>query len=149
MTTPTAFALLANGVADVLRTAHPGVPVYVNRTRMISAAEAQAILVRLGSSRRESTGPLGCTDWQTEIEVECLARTPTLQDPMASADPLLASAWAALLGVPLGLPDVTDVDADPEITPVFDAGETPMVSLNFRLLVRHRTHANSLTPWSQ
>jgi len=144
-----AFAIITNRVADALRAAHPGVAVYVNRTRMVSAAESQAILVSLGASQRMATGPIAATDWQTSIEVECLSRTPAMQDPMATADTLLVSTWAALLSVPLGIDDVVDIDADPEVTFNFDAGETPMASISFRLIVRHRTHPNSLTPWSQ
>ncbi len=148
MSAATAFATIVAGVVSALQDAHPGVSVQANRTRPASASQAQAIVVRLDSSRRDTTGPLGATDWQTVLEVECAARTPTGADPAAAADALLATTWQAVLSVPLQLPDVLDLDADPEITWDFDAGETPMVSATFRLLVRHRTHANSLTPWS-
>ena len=148
MSNPTAFATIVAGVAGALQAAHPSLTVHVNRTRPVSASEAQAIVVRLDSSRRDTTGPLGATDWQTVLQVECVARTPTGSDPAAAADALLASTWQALLAAPLQLPGVLDLDADPEIVWDFDAGETPLVAASFRLVVRHRTLANSLTPWS-
>lgn len=144
----TAFALLVVGVVAALRAAHPGVVVHSNRTRPVGVAETRAIFVRLESTRRDTTGPLGCADWETTLSVECAARTDTGADPAAAVDALLASAWAALLGVPLALPDVLDLDAAPEIGWDFDAGETPLVSAAFRLVVRHRTLPNTLTPWS-
>lgn len=146
--TTSAFAQLVDGVATALRAACPGVNVHVNRTRPVGVSELQAVFLRLDSSRRDVAGPLGATDWLTVLQVECAARTTTGQDPAAALDALLSGAWAGLVAVPLSHPDVLDVDAEPDISWDFDAGETPLVSATFRLAVRHRTHANSLTPWS-
>lgn len=146
--TPTAFSVLLTGLSAALVAALPGVQVHVNRTRPVAAGESRAVTLRLGNTRRDPQGPLGAADWQTIIEVECAARTPTGQDPAAEADAMLAAAWTALLGAPLGLPDVLDLDAEPEIAPDYDAADSQFVAFTFRLAVRHRTHANSLTPWS-
>ena len=143
-----AFALIVAGIVSAIEAAIPDVPIHANRVRPIGAAETRAISVRLESSRRDPTGTLAASDWQTIIVVECAARTGTGSDPAAAIDSLLASAYAAVLGVPLSLPDVLDLDAEPEIGWDFDAGETPLVSAAFRLSVRHRTQANTLTPWS-
>lgn len=144
----TAFVSLLAGVAAAVQAANPGVPVHSNRTRPLSEAEKRAVFLRLGPSRRDTTGPLGATDWQTVIEVECAARSTTGADPALAADALLGPTWAALLGVPLALPDVLDLDSEPDLSWDFDAAETPMASATFRLVVRHRTQANTLTPWS-
>lgn len=141
-----AFALLVAGIVSAIEAALPDVSVHANRVRPIGAAETRAISVRLESSRRDPTGTLAASDWQTIIVVECAARTGTGSDPAAAIDSLLASAYAAVLGVPLNLPDV--LDAEPEIGWDFDAGETPLVSAAFRLAVRHRTQANTLNAWS-
>lgn len=144
----TAFVSLLAGVDAAVQAANPGVPVHRNRTRPLGEAERRGIFLRLGPSRRDGEGPLGAADWQTVIEVECAARSATGADPALAADALLDPTWAALLGVPLALPDVLDLDSEPDLAWDFDAGETPMASATFRLLVRHRTQPNTLTPWS-
>ncbi len=148
MTQPaSAFAQLMAALQQVLAAAHQGLAVHVNRVRPVSSSVASVILLRLVSARRDTSGPLGATDWQTTIEVECAARTPSGQDPAQAVDALLASAWAAVLAPSVSLPGVLDLDSEPDIAWEFDAGETPLASATFRLVVRHRTLANSLQPW--
>ena len=146
----TAFMQVLDGLASVLSAvpAHAGVVVYRNKLRPVSAAESKAITVRLIGSRRQADGPLGATDWETQIDVEVFARSASGADPALAIDGLVGTCWAALLGAPLGLPDVLDVDASPAIEWDFESAETPMAAVVFRLAVRHRTQANSLTPWS-
>jgi hypothetical protein len=146
----TAFLGLAQSVAAVLAAvpAHAGVRVYVNRRRPVGVAETRAIFVRLDGTRRNTDSPLGAQDWQTQIQVEVAARGPTGEDPAQAVDALLESCWSALLSVPLGLPDVIDLDAEPAIDWDEDAADTPIGTATFSLLVRHRTKALTLTPWS-
>ncbi|MCB4365405.1 hypothetical protein KIH07_16805 [Hydrogenophaga taeniospiralis] len=145
----TAFKLLIDGLAAPLELAHPGVTVYRNRRRPVSQSESKAIFVRLAGSQRQPDAPLGATDWETLVEVEAAARaTSGAQDPADAVDDMVASCWATLLAAPLGLPDVTDIDSAPDLRWEFDALETPLASATFRLVVRHRTQANTLTPWS-
>lgn len=144
----TAFVSLLAGVASAVQAANPGVQVHSNRTRPLGAAEQRAIFLRLGATRRFVGGALGATDWQTLVEVECAARAATGTDPALAVDALLEPTWAALLGVPLDLPDVLDIDSETDLSWDFDSAETPMASVTFRLVVRHRTQPNNLTPWS-
>ena len=146
----TAFHLLVGSLAGVLQAvpAHAGIAVYRNKAHPASQSEAKALFVRLIGSQRVPDAPLGGTDWDTLIEVEAAARALTGQDPAAAVDSLIESCWAALLAAPLGLPDVTDLDASPDLRWEFDAADTPLASATFRLVVRHRTQANTLTPWS-
>jgi hypothetical protein len=122
-----------------------GVSVLANRVRALAREENQAVLVRLGSTEEEG-GPLGCTDWATTFEIESIARAASGADPAAAVDPLLAAVWEAVRG--LTLPDVLDTTASPQIDWVFDAADTPLASAVLRLTVRHRTQADTLTPWS-
>lgn len=144
----TAFAGLVDGIASALQAAHPALVVHRNRVRAIERAEASGLAVRLVSSRREVDAPLGAQDWLTTLEVEAFARGTTGQDPATTVDALLGTAWVAVLGAPLALPGVTDVDSDPALDWDFAAADTPLASATFRLQVRHRTQANSLAAWS-
>lgn len=142
----TAFVSIATAVAAALQAAHPGVPVYVNRTRPVAESEARALLVHLQVAKRDPSGPMDGTDWLTTILVQCMARTTTGADPAQVMDDLLTSAWAALLGAPLAIAGVTDLDADPTIEWDFDAAQTPVACATIRLLVRHSTQLDTLTP---
>jgi hypothetical protein len=147
----TAFKLLVGSIASALEAvpAHAGIPVYRNKQRPASQTVARAIFVRLFGAQRSPDAPLGGTDWETLIEVEVAARAVAGgQDPADAVDDLIESSWAALLAAPLNLPDVTDLDASPDLRWEFDAADTPLASATFRLVVRHRTQANTLTPWS-
>lgn len=146
----TALLGIVEGLCAALEAvpAHAGVKVYRNRSRPVAALEREAIFVRLQGTRRITDAPLGVADWETVIQVEVAARGTTGVDPAQTVDALLASAWVALLGAPLGLPDVIDLDAEPSIEWAYDAADTPIASATFSLQVRHATKALDLTPWS-
>lgn len=122
-----------------------GVPVHTNRVRALAREEASALLVRLASSR-DDNGPLGCSDWVTDFEVEAVARGASGADPAAAVDELLQGLWAALHAI--NGTDLIEAAADPQIDWSFDAADTPLASASVRVNVRHRTQANTLTPWA-
>lgn len=120
-----------------------GVIVRGNQTRALPREEQAGVMVRLDVSRKFS-GSLGVTDWETAFEVETIVRATSGSDPADALDPLLQSVWSALHAV--SLPSVTDVDFDPSLDWTFDAGDTPLGSVLFRISVRHRTDLNTLNP---
>lgn len=147
----TAFLQIVAAVAALLSAlpALAGVPVYRNRVHPIARDESRAISVRLASSQRLTDAPLAAQDWQTTLEVECAARAASgAADPAAAVDGLLGAAWSALAAPSAVALGVIDIDSDPEIAWDFEAADTPIASAILRLVVRHRTQADTLTPWS-
>lgn len=147
MPTPsTAFASITAAVGAALQAAHPGVSVSVNRTRPVSAGSSSALRVYLLNSKRDPSGPLDGTYWLTTILVDCMARAPAGSDPAQAVDGLLTTAWAALIGAPLSIPGVFDIDSVPAIEWEFDSADTQSACATIRLLVRHSTQLSTLTP---
>ena len=122
-----------------------GVAVHANRTRALPREEQSAVLVRLERSE-DDQGPLGATDWATTFEIEAIARALPGADPAHAVDELLQSVWAAVQSAEPT--DVLDLAASPQIDWAFDAADTQLASALLRVTVRHRTQANTLTPWS-
>jgi hypothetical protein len=145
-----AFLQILAAVEQVLAGAPglAGVPLYRNRVNPLPRDIDSAVTVRLARSARAVDGPLGAQDWETTVEVECAARGETAQDPAIAVDGLLRAAWAALVDAAPALPGASDVDSDPEIVWEFDSADTPAAVAILRLVVRHRTEVNTLTPWS-
>ena len=122
--------------------------VQANRTEPVGREWDQAVLVRLDSSSDLGTRVLGAQDLQTTFVVECLARTPSGEDPADEIDPLLSAVWAAVRALRLTTADVMDMDAQPQIDWDYQTAGTPVVSASFRLAVSHRVKDATLEPWS-
>lgn len=146
-----AFLVLANGIKAAL-TVPPsvaGVPVYINRTRPAAATEARAIFVRLVASRIErQASVLGAHDWTTLVEITLGQRVSSQDNALAGIDEFFQACWGALLGQPLAIPDVTEIDAEPDIKWEDDPADQTVATVTFRLVVQHRTKPDNLTPWS-
>lgn len=143
----TAFATLVDGVVASLLSAPAvaGGQVYANRMRPIPAQHNSAVVVRLEDSRASET-VLGAHDWQTQIAIECYAKTGATSAEV-TADALLEVLWPRLLGLQASLAGVMNIARDPNIEWERDSDVNAEVCATLRITVTHRTPFNSLEPW--
>lgn len=140
----TKFAGIVAALVAKLQAA-PAVSTQVDRARLRPVKESQttAVVVRIQASTPERFAILnGPTDWDTEIQIECYARSATLAADEA-VDALLAAVWAKLAadttlgGLVMDLnPNVLEYD--------FAAGADNMACVTLALKVLHRTQNLSL-----
>lgn len=117
-----------------------------NTVRPLSANQAQAVVVRLISSRSAGQQALGAPfDWTTAYAIECLARASSANaDPVAAVDSLLDAVWQRLSGIdPLALGAI-DVRLQPLIDWQIDDADTPVAAAVIGLQIVHRTQATTL-----
>lgn len=146
-----AFLALANGIKAALNAqpALAGVPVYINRSRPAGATESRAIFVRVGASRIDRQGAvIGAHDWTTVVNITVGQRVSSQDNALDGIDEFFQHCWGALLGQPLAIPDVTDIDAEPDLKWEDDPADQTVATVTFQLVVQHRTKAFNLTPWS-
>lgn len=148
MTTPTAFVSIQSALITALSTtpALAGGRIYTNRLRPIASVSNTAIVVRLdGAEGAEEV--LGSLDWQTNLTIECYARSATGADPAAAVDALLSDVWARLGAVNFTTLDAS-ISINPKIDWQYDDAETPVVCAVIHLSAQHRTALVTLQPWS-
>ena len=125
--------------------AAPAVSTQVDRARQrpIQDGQATAVVVRIQASTPERFAILnGPTDWDTEIAIECYARSATLA-PDEAADVLLAAVWAKLSAdTTLGglVMDLQPTGLEYDFAP----GADNMACVTLALKVMHRTTNNTL-----
>lgn len=142
----TAFLSLQTALIAALTASAPlsGVLVKANTDDPIPEGVESAVLVKL--ERSEQVGDLlGALEWVSVFSLEAVVRVPTGDDAVSTVDPLLNAVWNAAHSI--ALPSVSEIAADPQISWQNDRGATRLGSAALSLIVRHRTHAYSLTPW--
>lgn len=139
----TAFGVIVAAVVGKLQTG-PAVSAQVWRARLkpVAVQHQDAVVVRIQGSAAERFAILNApTDWDTDIAIECYARSATLSAD-AAVDALLAKVWARLSADPslAGLVmDLLPVSLDYDFSG--EADQMACVTLNLKVL--HRT--NNLT----
>lgn len=140
----TQFATIVAAIESALK-ASPAVATQVDRAslRPIKAGQDTAVVIRIQSATPERFAILnGPTDWDTDIQIECYARSATAS-PDAAVDALLGAVWARLaadttLGGLVMDMNPTGLDYD------FAAGAENMACVTLSLKVLHRTQNNTL-----
>lgn len=140
----TQFAGIVAALVVKLQAA-PAVSTQVDRARLrpVKDDQASAVVVRIAASNPERFAILGGpTDWDTEIAIECYARSATLAADEA-VDALLAAVWAKLAqdttlgGLVMDL-NPTGLEYD------FALGADNMACATLALRVLHRTTYSTL-----
>lgn len=140
----TKFGTIVGALVTALQ-ASPAVSSQVDRARLRPVKEGQttAVVVRIQASTPERFAILnGPTDWDTEIQIECYARSATLSADLA-VDALLAAVWAKLSA------DTTLAGLVMDLNPIgleydFAASAENMACAILSLKVMHRTTNNTL-----
>lgn len=126
--------------------------VYAYRGRPIWQDEASAVSVRMHASAADNT-VIGAADWHTTLYIDCAARgVPGGASAEAVADELLSTVHARLHSF-------ADTQAARDAGVMQVAGgaaiewdyvpeDTPYACASLRIVIAHRTPANTLQPWS-
>lgn len=139
--TPTAFAQLAQTLADALRASPDlaGLPIYTGRPRPLPQDHSRAINLRLAHSQADRI-VLEAHDWRSTVVIECAARGP---DAPAQADALLQAVYTRLHTLPDAIDPVGALSIDWD----YDAEDTQLAVASLQLEVLHRTPIATLKPW--
>lgn len=117
--------------------------IYLNPVRELPDGTPSAITLTIERSNGADT-TTHFVDWQTPYLVECLATGDDAVAATETASDLANAAWQRVAAVPAGTNGITAIRVQPVLEPSFAPSRGHQAVFSFRVIVDHRTPANSL-----